>query len=241
LASLPVWQQRLFCQFDQIADDLTIWKAFRSKRWLDIISDGGLSQSVGTFGWKVVDRAKSTLFQGSGPIDGPTEVGSSTRSELGGFTAPLVLIQAISQYWGLKHRCKFYWIVDSKAAMAKVKMYSQRGENMKYPDNSDYVSVIRNIIRNLRRPIRHVWVKGHQDDRKAYNDLDYAAQQNVDVDSLATDYFKFWAQATHALDPTYRRSTHLTHYQRYEISWKPGGKPSLAHKRIISKTLLTKT
>jgi hypothetical protein len=62
---------------------------------------------------------------------------------------------------------------------------------MKYPDNSDYVSVIRNIIRNLRRPIRHVWVKGHQDDRKAYNDLDYAAQQNVDVDLLATDYFKF--------------------------------------------------
>jgi hypothetical protein len=128
LASLPLWQQRLFCHFDQIADDLTIWKAFRSKRWLDIISDGGLSHSVGTFGWKIVDRRRIPLFQGSGPIDGPTEVGSSTRSELGGFTAPLVLIQAISRYWGLKHRCKFYWIVDSKAAMAKVKMYSQRGK-----------------------------------------------------------------------------------------------------------------
>ena len=71
-------------------------------------------------------------------INGPTDVGSSTRSELGGFTgAPLILIQAISRYWGLKHRCKFYWI----------------RENMKYPDNSDYVSVICDIVKQLQQPI----------------------------------------------------------------------------------------
>jgi hypothetical protein len=31
-------------------------------------------------------------------------------------------------------------------------------------------------------------VKGHQDDRKAYKDLDNTAQQNIDVDHLATSY-----------------------------------------------------
>lgn len=115
-------------------------------------------------------------------------MGSSTQSELGGFTgAPLTLIQAISRYWGLKHRCKFYWMVDSKVAMAKVTVYSLR-ENMKYPDNSDYVSVICDIVKQLQQPIRHVWVKGRQDIGKHYNDLDYSARMNVDVDHLATNY-----------------------------------------------------
>jgi hypothetical protein len=47
----------------------------------------------------VFNRRTSPYTEGSGPIDGPMEVGSSTRSELGGFTAPLLLATALARFW----------------------------------------------------------------------------------------------------------------------------------------------
>ena len=40
------------------------------------------------------------LFQGSGIIDGPIEVESSTYSKLGGFTALLLLATALAKFLG---------------------------------------------------------------------------------------------------------------------------------------------
>lgn len=96
LATLPTWHQRLLLDYTQIATDLHVWKAFHSKRRVEIASDGGLSDKKGSFGWKIVDNHLKPLFQGSGPVDGPMEVGSSTRSELGGLTAPLLLITTLA-------------------------------------------------------------------------------------------------------------------------------------------------
>jgi hypothetical protein len=167
-----------------------VWHAFRSKRWIDIASDGGLTGQTGTFGWKIYDTTrKRTLFTGAGPIDGPFELNRSTRSEFGGYAAPLLLITLISRFWGLRHRSKFYWIVDSKSAIAKVKMYSGSSENHPYPDHCDYISLIRELQRELRRPIKTIWVKGHQDDQRSYDDLPQQAILNIDADNLATQYF----------------------------------------------------
>jgi hypothetical protein len=120
-----------------------VWAAVRSKRWIDIASDGGLTDSTGTFGWKISNTKRAlALFRGSGPVDGPTEVNSPTRSELGGYAAPLLLITSIARFWGLRHRCKFFWIADSKSAIVKVKMYSGKEENHPDPDHCDYISLI---------------------------------------------------------------------------------------------------
>jgi hypothetical protein len=104
LRSMPRWHRRLLNNYDQMANDVQIWKAFRQRgQIIEIASDGGLSNAVGTFGWKIVtllsQQSQITLFQGSGFIDGPAEVGSSTRSELGGFTAPLILATALARFW----------------------------------------------------------------------------------------------------------------------------------------------
>lgn len=58
---------------------------------MTIASDGGLKHGIGTMGWKIVSQNGTPLFSGSGPIDGPHDVANSTRSELGGITAPLLL------------------------------------------------------------------------------------------------------------------------------------------------------
>lgn len=83
LSSLDKWFQRLLSQYTQIATDTQIWNAFRSKRWIDIASDGGLNEQTGTFGWKIFDTKRDMeLFTGAGPIDGPIKMNSATRSEL---------------------------------------------------------------------------------------------------------------------------------------------------------------
>ena len=120
LDSLPIWYQRLLFDYQQEATDVEIWKAFRSHLRLTIATDGSLMPTAGTFGWKLVTPKQGVLFTGSGPIDGPLEIGSSTRSELGGFTGPLLLITLLARFWGLRHRCTFRWLVDSRIAINRV-------------------------------------------------------------------------------------------------------------------------
>ena len=193
LRSMPRWYRRLLNHYEQMANDVQIWKAFRRRdRFVEIASDGGLSNAVGTFGWKIVttspNKRELTLFQGSGFIDGPIEVGSSTRSELGGFTAPLLLATALARFWGIRHRCQFRWFTDSTSAISKVRMFSTNGKPRHFPENSDYVMVIQALLCELKRPIMPTWVKGHQDDDKPYNELPREARLNVDVDELATNH-----------------------------------------------------
>jgi hypothetical protein len=174
IRSLPRWYRRLLTRYDQIASSAQIWKAFRRKRYpIDIASDGGLSDQIGTFGWKIVTNVRQTehVVQGSGPIDGPAAVGSSTRSELGGFTAPLLLITAITKFWGIRHSCSFRWYTDSRSAISKVRIYTTKGKSNKHPDHSDYLMVIQSLAAELKRPIAPCWVKGHQDDDRAYDEL----------------------------------------------------------------------
>ena len=186
---LPHYQRRLLIQWKQTATDLTVWKALRSRKRLEIISDGGLKLGDGTFGWKIILPDRTTLFQGAGPVDGPRETESSTRSELSGLAAPLLLLTCVSRWWGIPHRCKLRWLVDSTAAIKQVKT-ARRYKRIcrRQPDNVDVISLIKDLSKELGRPMKIDWVKGHQDDNKPYDELPRDAQLNIDVDKLATEY-----------------------------------------------------
>jgi hypothetical protein len=189
VASLPKWYQRLLQTYHQKATDITIWRSFRSKKKVTIVSDGGLAEGVGTFGWKIIGLDNETLYAGAGPIDGPMEEGSSTRSELGGLTAPLFMVVCLARLWGLKHKCRYRWMVDSRAAISQVKITTRVSHQLRRaPNNSDYLMVIRELRKELGKPLEYVWVKGHQDDGTQYENLGTSAQHNVDVDALATWY-----------------------------------------------------
>ena len=191
ISQLPPWYRRLLFQFEQMADDVAVWRAFRAKRRLIIASDGSLTETAGTFGWKLTTSKHTPLFEGSGPVDGPIEIGSSTRSELGGFTAPLLLVTVLARFWGLKHRCKFRWIVDSKVAINRVVLVTRHDNSPnKQPNNCDYLSLIQELFKELRRPLSSEWIKGHQDDKKSYDQLSSDAKLNVDTDRLAISIHK---------------------------------------------------
>ena len=187
IRSLPPWFRRLLFEYQQIATDVEVWREFRSRRRLIISTDGSLLDTAGTFGWKITNDKFKPLFKGAGPIDGPIEIGSSTRSELGGFTAPLLLVTILARHWGLKHRCKFKWLADSRVALSRVTIVTRPDHTpTKQPDNVDYVSVIRDLFQELRRPMQAHWVKSHQDAKTPYAKLTPEAKLNVDADELAT-------------------------------------------------------
>ena len=99
ITSLLKRHRRLLLNVDQTATDSEVFNSFRAKNRLTIATDGSLLLEIaGTFGWKVTNKTHLKLFQGYGPIDGPIEIGSSARSELGGFTAPLLLITALARH-----------------------------------------------------------------------------------------------------------------------------------------------
>jgi ribonuclease HI len=135
-------------------------------------------------------RLGYTLFYGSGPVDGPIDTNHSTRSELGGLTAPLLLVSSLAKFWGIQHRCRYKWITDSKAAISKVTFITNSRNNLRrYPDDVDYITAIRELHRSLGgRKLRSTWVKGHQDGTVEYNKLSAEAKLNVEVDELASKY-----------------------------------------------------
>ena len=189
IKSLPTWYRRLLYDFRQVASDLAVWRAFRARKRLIIASDGSLKGTAGTFGWKVTTDKHVPLFDGSGPVDGPFELGSSTRSELGGFTAPLLLITVLARHWGLRHRCKFRWIADSQVAINRVSLVTRKDYRpTSQPDNADYLLLIKGLFRELRRPLKAQWIKSHQDSGNKYDHLSADAKLNVDVDHLATAF-----------------------------------------------------
>ena len=109
LDNLPKQHQRLLDGLTQLATNSKIWKTFRSRRRLYLVTDGGLSGQKGTHGW-ILSTGKTSLFQCSGPVDGPMDTSSSTRPKLAGYASALLLIRALFRFWQTRHRSKFHCI-----------------------------------------------------------------------------------------------------------------------------------
>jgi hypothetical protein len=187
IATLPRTQRRLLNDMRQQATDLQVWRAFRSKAKIYIASDGGLDNTTGTHGW-VISTKKHALFRGSGPVDGPPDTASSTRSELAGCAASILLVVCVARVWGLRHRSSFGWITDSRAAISRIQRYARRHRGRTMPNDADLLSLIASLMRELRRPFTPEWVKGHQDTLESYANLPFKARLNIDADFLATRY-----------------------------------------------------
>ena len=187
--TLPNTQRRLLADLQQQASDVQVWRAFRSKAKLYIASDGGLDGNRGTHGWVLASK-KHVLFRCSGPVDGFVSTESLTRSELAGCASSLLLITVIARMWGLRHRCSFCWITDSRAAISRITKYVLSGGRCikQMPDDADLISLIATLYRELRRQFRPEWVKGHQDSLQSYERLPFKARLNIDADFLATRY-----------------------------------------------------
>ena len=187
---LPRFQRRLLSHVTQVASDHTLRAIESQDPALTISSDGGLKDHKGTFGWQLSTATNEVLFEGAGPVDGPLETESSTRCELGGFVAPLLLLSLICHKLGSLPTSGFRWVTDSQCAISNVHSSKPNpGYARRQPNNVDYLATIQELSTSLDRPIESVWIKGHQDSSRLQIG---ATRQDVDrnnkADELATWY-----------------------------------------------------
>jgi hypothetical protein len=188
ISNLPLTQRRLLDEYEQVATDTEVLRAFRSKGRIYVASDGGLHNTLGTHGW-IISTGKKVLFKCAGPVDGPFDLSSSTRCELRGCASSLLMVVVLSRMWGLRHRCSFRWVCDSTSAISRVNRFCRRGsKTTRMPNDADLLSLIKSLLGELRRKFTPVWVKGHQDSLSAYEKLPLSARLNIDADFLTTRY-----------------------------------------------------
>jgi hypothetical protein len=118
-----------------------------------------------SFGWTLSMPCNKVLYEGAGPIDGPFDVASSRRSEIGGYVAPLLLRTTPAQLWGIQHRRKVEGVCNtSKAELSNVRKSTSTSTQPKQHqlNNADLLS---QICAHTKRPhglIRQKWIKGYQ-------------------------------------------------------------------------------
>ncbi|KAI2509566.1 hypothetical protein MHU86_4827 [Fragilaria crotonensis] len=185
MKTLPPYQRRLLSSVRLCVSEAQVWEASRSKKNLTIASDGGLKDVRGTFGWTLSTSENIILYEGSGPVDGPRDVANSTRCEIAGLAAPLLLLSLLVHQWGTKLQGKLRWVCDSKAAISKVEKHtSVHKSSRKQPTNADLLAQIRSYRTSLRSQLLPTWIKGHQSTKNSSKDV----IQNNRADELATEY-----------------------------------------------------
>jgi hypothetical protein len=184
LSSLPQSSRRMIDDIDQTSPDLQVWRLFHSQRRLFIATDGGLLKTQGTHGW-VISNGLTVSFRCAGPVDGPFDTSSSTRCQLSGYASALLFIDYLLQFWGIRHKCRFTWICDSKAAIFRVRRFATRHPSRRMPPDIDLISILRMHLASIKCKVKHQWIKGHQDSSLT-RILSVPAILNIEADSLAS-------------------------------------------------------
>jgi hypothetical protein len=138
----------------------------------------------------VNQRPGKKLITGSGPVDGPVDQASSTRSELHGFAAPLEYIHHLARYYSMQLKGEFEWECDSQCALNRIGVLLTFTQRRRQPYNADIISNLTHRLgQNRTMTIKSTWVQAHQDEKKLPGQiLSDAALRNIEVDSIAEDY-----------------------------------------------------
>jgi hypothetical protein len=191
IRQLPPYQRRLLSHVQQNVSDVDAIAACTEDETFTFATDGGLKGQRGTFGWLISSSTNVILYEGAGPVDGPFDSSSSTRSELGGYAAVLLFHSLLCSIWNMAPTRSYRWICDSKAALSNSARVIDSNRIIKgQPNNADYLGIIKEHTKEFAQPIEPVWVKGHQTRPTANSTAssDQDIRHNNYVDNLATWY-----------------------------------------------------
>jgi ribonuclease HI len=191
IKALPRTERRMVESIN-FEDKMTaILSTLSRKKTVTIASDGGLKGNQGTFGWLITQQLK-VLLHGSGPVDSHPDTSTSTRSELWGYASALLSLTLLSRCGGCKPKCRLRWVVDSTAAISRVRKFLKWGhlKRGRQPPDIDVLSLISKYYKELGKRVRIRWVKAHQDSTEGTDitKLSIPAQLNIKADHLATEY-----------------------------------------------------
>ena len=154
-------------------------------------SDGSVRKPYATFGFVIRDNNQDNLIRGRGPASGSDP--NSLRSEAYGNLAVCRYLYRLSQFTNIPLTSPIHMFVDNKALISRI----THARTCKYENPSaciksewDVINEIAVSIEKLSTEVHYKWIKSHQDDVSAYNDLSPEAQLNCDADALAGDHYQ---------------------------------------------------
>jgi hypothetical protein len=152
------------------------------------VSDGSYADDVGTAGFLLHQEGdRSQAVVGVNLVPGNANEQSAYRAELAGIVGILVTLQIV---------CTFYNITEGSISIGldgEMALKQAETEGLADPSQADFdlINDIRKKVQQLPITIRWRWIKGHQDDRIPFDQLDEPAQDNVIADTLAKKYRRF--------------------------------------------------
>ena len=155
----------------------------------------GSAPKKGGFQWMITNRKTEHKITGGG-FSGQVPWGlTSHRMEgsgcLGGLRALALLIQHFRPEWTTETLGKFPSLIfysDNDECIGNVNRPAYKRKEALAKHDRDLYMFIDNEIRQHLPTILGVWIKGHQDKNKPYEDLPYEVQKNIDCDHGAESF-----------------------------------------------------
>ena len=152
-------------------------------------SDGSAVFQQGTYGWILALPDKTRLAFGAGPVDGNDP--QSFRSEGQGMLSVVRLLHHLRIWTDTTPTFTGILATDNSGLLDRLR----EQQKIRYPVPNSIFEPDWDIIEAITRTIEtsdieptFQHVKGHQDEKKAYQDLPFLAQLNVDADYQAGQY-----------------------------------------------------
>jgi hypothetical protein len=159
------------------------------KSTLYLGTDGGRKEAAGSFSWLLCSSAHEKLACNSGPVDGWHKCQSSYRSELTALSSAMLFLDEFATFFNIKVQCHIQLYVDSTGAISAIDAIRDRIPTRGYPDHADVISTLKDARHIISRSsCQHV--RSHQDSKKKYSELPFAAQVNVLCDRMATRHME---------------------------------------------------
>lgn len=192
LGTLEAWEHDLFVDtswaFDY--DYLTIAQHISTQSFL-VASDGASDPISGkaSFGWVLADSTGQVLVTCSGPVYGLKP--SSYRAEAYGVLSPTRMIHHLLKYHQLESAQPYTHWCDNKSVVKHSKHcldYEGWYPNDSLKSDWDILQQITESFKAAQQTPTVSWVKSHQDDHRAFEDLPLNAQLNCLADAAADQY-----------------------------------------------------
>ena len=183
--TLPSWEQALLSSIELKVSQLEFLQKVATASVL-VGSDGSVQGPRASFAWVMSDKDGNRLAQCNGPAYGAKPV--SYRAEGYGILSILRFFFHLKKQWHVTN--KFAVVCDNETM---VKRANEKFNGKAATPNStleaewDLLAEIWTTLQELD-DWSITWVKGHQDDKKPYANLDLKAQLNIDADALANQY-----------------------------------------------------
>jgi len=161
--------------------------AFQLNKTIWLVTDGGVSDSIGYFGW-VIATDTTILFEGKGSVQGNDEEMDSTRAESGALMEALIYLTKLYQQRTLIQAPTIRHFCDNMVVTERMRnyiFYKAWYPNQTTKPHMDIQLQICELLDNLSPRWTTSHVKGHQDKNKNQY-LSWEATLNVRADALAT-------------------------------------------------------